>query len=123
MDYEEFDYDADPMDKATGETEVEILTSSNDVEQYEDETNVPESMEAVDFETQCGVVVEKALHGNWGTHHVLGVDREADDTIAIHVCSTDRPVEPNDVVTSVTIGLIVDHEDQRPTRGRLEHHS
>ncbi|ELY37847.1 hypothetical protein [Natronorubrum tibetense] len=122
LEYDAFDFEGGVLE--TDEEEVvKILTSRQEVEQFLEETTIPEAMESVDFATQYGVVVERSLHGNWGSHHVIGVDQYAEGTIELHVCTPERPESPpNDVVTTMSIGLLVEHDGELPTDGRIQHH-
>lgn len=118
MEYEEFDFDASPG----AEDEVRLLTTPTDVEAEEMETR--QNLAGVDFETQCVVIVERPLNGDWGSHHVLGVERDSDDPslLRVHACSTDRPDEPNDVQTYLAFGIIVDYTGNTPSDATLRHH-
>ncbi|WP_436343248.1 hypothetical protein [Natronorubrum sp. FCH18a] len=122
LEYDAFDFEGGILETDEAEV-VNILASRQDVEQFPEETNIPEAMESVDFETQYGVVAERSLHGNWGSHHVIGVDQQTERTIELHVCTPERPESPpNDVITTMSIGLIVELDGEALTDGRLQHH-
>ncbi|WP_148858686.1 hypothetical protein [Natronococcus pandeyae] len=118
MEYEEFDFSA----SLEAEDEVRLLTTPDDVEAEERETR--QNLAEVDFDTQCAVIVERPLRGDWGSHHILGVERDSDNNslLRVHACSTDRPDEPNDVQTYLSFGIIVDYTGNTPTDVTLRHH-
>lgn len=75
MAYEEFDYAPEgPPDRV--EDEVVLLTTPEDATRYRDSTSVPEIVSEADFETQCGVIVERVLRGSWGGHITFSVSSE-----------------------------------------------
>ncbi|SDK26764.1 hypothetical protein [Natronorubrum texcoconense] len=120
--YDVFDFEGGILETDQEEV-VKIFTSRRDVAQFIDETDISEALETVDFETQYGVIAERSLHGNWGSHHVIGVDQQTERTIELHVCTPERPESPpNDVVTTMSIGLLVELEGEVPTDGQLQHH-
>lgn len=122
MNYEEFDYTA-PGNPNRDADEVTLLTGPEDVAEYDEKTNVPKDLKDIDFETKCGVLIERALTGNWGTHHLLGLERESVDRVKIYVCSTGKPEPPkNDVMGRLTYGLVVEYSGEVPTEGYLHHY-
>ena len=122
LEYDAFDFEGGILETDQEEA-VKILTSRQDGEQFSEETNIPEALESVDFETQYGVIAERSLHGNWGSHHVIGVDQQSEGSIELHVCTPERPESPpDDVVTTMSIGLAVELDGKAPTDGQLQHH-
>ena len=122
LEYDAFDFEGGILE--TDEEEVvKILESRQDVARFPEETNIPAAMEEVEFETQYGVIAERSLHGNWGPHHVIGVDQQTEQTIELHVCTPERPESPpDDVITTMSIGLLVELDGEVPTDGQLRHH-
>ncbi|MFC4440093.1 MULTISPECIES: hypothetical protein [Natrialbaceae] len=119
LNYEEFDFT--PIYPEEEENKVVLLTKPKEVKQYKEREDISDNIQDVDFDKEFVVIIENPLRGNWGIHHMLGIEGENPKNPEIYVCSTDKPESPNDVIDMMSFGLIVEYEDQKPEDIEFNH--